>query len=179
MNLNVENYNIIIERASNLAYLYEKKYFGCAQTTVAGLIEAFGIGGPDILRASTCLAAGIARRGKICGALTGGLIMIGFIAGRDDLEMFSQYQRGMDYGERLYRRFLEEFGTDNCSEIQKTKFGRTFDLQRADEREELHKKMVELQDGCQSVTSAGARIAAEIIIEILREGLPFPKMIAK
>ena len=178
MNLKEDSFKSLIDKAAELAYEYEQKYFGCAQTTVAGIVEAFGIGGPNILRASTCLAAGIARRGKVCGALTGGLMMIGFLAGRDDLEMFSQYQRGMDYGDTLYKKFTEEFGTDSCSEIQKMKFGKTFDLQRAEEREELHKIMVEKQDGCQSVTGTGARLAAEVIVEIIRKDLPFPKLMA-
>jgi hypothetical protein len=91
---NSSRWDGIVEKAANLAYDYEVKYFGCSQTTLAGLIEAFGIGGPDLLRASTCLAGGTARRGHVCGALTGGLIMIGYLTGRDDLEMFSQYQRG-------------------------------------------------------------------------------------
>jgi C_GCAxxG_C_C family probable redox protein len=179
MGMELNDWDAVIERAGRLAYEYEAKYFGCAQTTVAGLIEAFGIGGPNMLRASTCLAAGINRRGRICGALTGGLLMIGFLAGRDDLEMFGQYQRGMDYGDILYDRFLDEFGTDSCAEIQKIKFGRTFDLQKAEEREELHKRMAELKEGCQSVTSAGARLAAEVMIEIIHKELPFPKMLVE
>jgi C_GCAxxG_C_C family probable redox protein len=178
MSINEDNFKTLIDRAGQLAYDYEQKYFGCAQTTVAGLVEAFGLGGQDILRASTCLAAGIARRGKVCGALTGGLLIIGYISGRDDLEMFSQYQRGMDYGDLLYKKFLEEFGTDDCSEIQEMKFGRKFDLQNAEERDKLHKIMVERQEGCQTVTSAGARLAAEVIFEIIKNDLPFPKMMA-
>lgn len=169
----------MIKKATELAYDYELKYFGCSQTTVAGLIEAFGIGGPDLLRASTCLAGGVARRGHVCGALTGGLMLIGYLTGRDDLEMFPQYQRAMDYGNMLYRKFQEEFGTVSCSEIQKLKFGRTFDLQDPQEREVLHKRMAEIGDGCQSVTSAGARIAAEIIVEILKQGIPLATMLAQ
>jgi C_GCAxxG_C_C family probable redox protein len=169
----------MIKKATELAYDYELKYFGCSQTTVAGLIEAFGIGGPDLLRASSCLAGGVARRGHVCGALTGGLMLIGYLTGRDDLEMFPQYQRAMDYGNMFYRKFQEEFGTVSCSEIQKLKFGRTFDLQDPQEREELHKRMAEIGDGCQSVTSAGARIAAEIIVEILKQGIPLATMLAQ
>jgi hypothetical protein len=86
--------------------------------------------------------------------------------------MFAQYQRAMNYGSVLYRKFQDEFGTVECSDIQKLKFGRTFDLKNQEEREELHKKMVEIQDGCQSVTSAGARLAAEVICEIFKEQLP-------
>jgi C_GCAxxG_C_C family probable redox protein len=169
----------IVEKAANLAYDYEIKYFGCSQTTLAGLIEAFGIGGPDLLRASTCLAGGIARRGHVCGALTGGLMMIGYLTGRDDLEMFAQYQRGMDFANKLYARFEQAFGTVSCSEIQKIKFGKTFDLQDPEQREDLHKRMAELQDGCQSVTSTGARLAAQMIVEILHHGLPLPGMLAR
>ena len=39
--------------------------------------------------------------------------------------------------------------------------------------------MAEIGDGCQSVTSAGARIAAEVIIEILEQGLRLPSMLAQ
>lgn len=179
MNHKNREYDQLIDKAAQLAYQYELKYFGCSQTTVAGLIEAFGIGGPDLLRASTCLAGGVARRGHICGALTGGLMLIGYLTGRDDLEMFPQYQRAMDYGNMFYQRFQEEFGTVSCSKIQKLKFGRTFDLQDPGEREELHRKMAEIGDGCQSVTSAGARIAAEIMVEILKQGIPLAMMLAQ
>ena len=49
--MNTENhqYERLIDRAAKLAAEYELKYFGCSQTTLAGLIEAFGIGGPDLL----------------------------------------------------------------------------------------------------------------------------------
>jgi len=179
MDLENQQYERLVEKAATLANRYEVTYFGCSQTTLAGLIEAFGIGGPDLLRASTCLAGGIARRGHVCGALTGGLMMIGFLTGRDDLEMFPQYQRAMEYGNRLYRKFRDEYGTVSCSEIQKLQFGRTYDLQDPEEREELHKRMVEIGSGCQSVTSAGARMTAEIMVEICQEGLPLPGMLAR
>ena len=67
----------------------------------------------------------------------------------------------------------------SCSEIQKLQFGRTYNLQYLEEREELHKRMAEIGAGCQSVTSAGARIAAEVIIEVLEQGLPLPSMLAQ
>jgi len=178
MNADDYPYDRLIEKAATLAHTYEVTYFGCSQTTLAGLIEAFGIGGPDLLRASTCLAGGVARRGHVCGALTGGLMMIGFLTGRDDLEMFPQYQRAMEWGNRLYRKFRDEYGTVSCAEVQKLQFGRTYDLQDPEEREALHKRMAEIGSGCQSVTSAGARMAGEVMVEIFKAGLPLPGMLA-
>lgn len=177
MNAKDSPYRDLIEKATQLAHDYEATYFGCSQATMAGLIEAFGIGGTSLLRASTCLAGGIARRGHVCGALTAGLMMIGFLTGRDDLAMVDQYQRAMDYGNLLYDRFEQEFGTVSCPAIQELQFGRRYDLQSTEEREELHARMAETGQGCQSVTSAGARMAAEIIAEIFDSGPPFARMV--
>jgi hypothetical protein len=69
-------------------------------------------------------------------------------------------------------------GTDSCSAIQKMKSGRTFDLQRSEEREELHKIMVEKQEGCQSITSTGAKLTAKVIVDIIRKDLLFAKLMA-
>ena len=170
MNFKSKHYTDIIEKASELAYEYESKYFGCSQATLAGLIDAFGIGGPGLLRASTCFAGGIARMGHVCGALTGGLMMIGFLAGRGEMPMVDQYQRAMEYGYPLYKNFEAEFGTVVCSDIQELKFGRRFDLRSPEEREELHRRMAVTPDGCQAVTSIGARMAGQIIAEILETG---------
>ncbi|MBW2204515.1 MAG: C_GCAxxG_C_C family protein, partial [Deltaproteobacteria bacterium] len=171
MSLENKQYRQLIDKAAQLAYEYESKYFGCSQTALAALMETFGSGGPDLLRASTCLAGGVARRGHVCGSLRGGLMMIGFLTGRDDLAMLPQYQRAMDYGNKLYTKFRDEFGTVSCLEIQKMKFGKSFDLQNPEEREALHKKMAEIGDGCQAVSGAGARLAAEVICKILEQDL--------
>jgi C_GCAxxG_C_C family probable redox protein len=176
MSIEKPQYKELIEKAAQLAYEYETKYFGCSQTALAALMETFGVKGQDLLRASTCLAGGVARRGHVCGALTGGLMMIGLLTGRDDLEMVPQYQRAMDYGNKLYVKFRDEFGTVSCPELQKLKFGRSFDLLDPEEREKLHRKMEGAKDGCHAITSAGARFAAEVICEILEQGLPLARM---
>jgi C_GCAxxG_C_C family probable redox protein len=179
MNVMSDRFEGIIERSSQLACEYEMKYFGCSQTVAAGLMEAFGIVSPDLLRSVTCMAGGIARRGQVCGVLTGGLAVIGYLTGRDDLEMLPQYQRAMDYGNKLYQTFLEKFGTVSCSEIQRLKFGRSFDLLEPKEREALHKKMQETGEGCQSVARDGARMAAEVVVEIIKSGPPSARWLSR
>lgn len=178
MNVEETDYANLIEKAATLSYEYEMKYFGCSQTTLAGLMEAFGIKNREILRASTCLAGGLVRRGHVCGALTGGLMMISLLTGRDDLEMLPQYQRAMDFGNILYKKFESEFGTVSCPEIQKLKFGRSFDLLDPKDREALHERMAELKDGCQSVVGSAARMTAEVMVEIFKQRCPLPMLLA-
>jgi hypothetical protein len=93
--------------------------------------------------------------------------------------MLPQYQRAMDYGNRLYGRFLERFGAVSCSEIRRLKFGRSFDLLNTKEREALHKRMEETGEGCQCVAGDGARMAAEVMVEIIRNGPPLARMLSR
>ncbi len=174
-----ERYHNAIDKAAALAFTYEETYYGCSQTTLAALIEAFGVGNQDLLRASTCLAGGVALHGKVCGVLTAGMMMIGYLVGRDDLQMFQQYQRAIDLGKLLYQRFEEKFGSVECPEIQKLKLGKSFNLLNQNERDELHKLMAERGDGCQAVARDGARIAAELIVDILEQGPPMARMLIK
>ncbi len=94
-----------VEKAAQMASRYEMEFFGCSQTTLAALMEVFGVFEPAVLRAATALSGGVARRGNVCGALSGGLLMIGLLTGRDDLEMAAQYQRGMQFADKLCKKF--------------------------------------------------------------------------
>ena len=172
-------YQQAVEKAAQLAYSYESKYYACSQTVLAALMEAFGMTDLNVLRGATTFAGGVARRGTACGSLAGGLIMIGYLTGRDDLEMIDQYQRGMKYADQLCIKFEENYQTVVCREIQKIKFGKSFDLRKVEEREELHAIMQANPDGCQAVARDAARWTAEIMIKIFREGPPLARMLAR
>ena len=169
MNLVGMTYDQLIEKAEKRGYENELKYFGCSQAVVSALIETFGIGDANLLRASTALAGGIARRGNVCGALVGGILFIGLLVGRDDMEIFEQYDRGQRYGGELYKRFEQTFNTTICSEIQKTKFGKSFDMLTQEGRNEFIESGAHASDGCPVVTGTGARLTAELMVEILKE----------
>jgi C_GCAxxG_C_C family probable redox protein len=179
MNFGDQSYKKIIEKAASLGYENEMNYWGCSQAVVSALIEAFGIGGVELLRASTALAGGIARRGNVCGALVGGLMMVGLLVGRDDLEMMQQYERGQEYADRLYVRFEEKMGTAICEEIQKRKFGKSFGMLSQKGRDEFREVGAHSPEGCPMVTQEGARLAAELIVQILIEGRSLARIVAK
>lgn len=172
MNDQYHHFQDAIEKAAEIALRYEMEFFGCSQTVLAPLMEVFGIYEPSVLRAATALSGGVGRRGNVCGSLSGGLLMIGLLTGRDDLEMKAQYQRGMRFADKLCKKFEEAYGSIVCKEIQKVKFGRSFDLMDEAERKTLHEIMKSNPDGCQAVVRDAARWTAEIVAEILQQGPP-------
>jgi C_GCAxxG_C_C family probable redox protein len=81
----------------------------CAQTAFAGLQEEFDLEGGGILKALTPFP-GIALRGETCGALTGGLMALGLVYGRDDLDDWRGYIASLPPARRFCRRFAEQQG---------------------------------------------------------------------
>ncbi|MBL7212911.1 MAG: C_GCAxxG_C_C family protein [Desulfobacteraceae bacterium] len=177
MNVRNSQFQGAIERAGQIACRYEMEFFGCSQATLPPLMEVFGVVEPALLRAATPLSGGVARRGTACGSLTGCLLMIGLLTGRDDLEMVAQYQRGMQFADKLCKKFEEAYGTIVCKEIQKIKFGRSFNLQDDEERKTLHEIMKTNPDGCQALVRDATRWTAEIVAEILEKGPPLARVI--
>jgi len=162
----------ILKRVAEEACLNEKRYHLCSQGTLAALMRSFGIHNPDLLRASTAFAGGGVRRGHMCGALSGALLFIGLLAGRDDLEMREQAVRGLGYCDKVYRSFEEKFGTVLCRQIQKTLYGREYELTRQEERDEMHALMERMEFACPQVCGEAARMAALTVFEILEAGHP-------
>jgi C_GCAxxG_C_C family probable redox protein len=54
----------------------------CDQTTFLTLRDEFDLEGDEVLKALTPFP-GIALRGETCGAVTGGLMILGLVYGRD------------------------------------------------------------------------------------------------
>ena len=96
-------------------------------------------------------------------------MMVGLLVGRDNLEIDEHYQRGQAYGDKLYRRFEEKLGSAICTEIQKKKFGESFDMLTELGRQRFIASGGHKPEGCPLVTREGARLAAELIVEIFKE----------
>ena len=71
--------------AEELASTYGPEYHGCAQVVVATFMEILGIEDEQVLMAASCFAGG-GKRCLTCGAISGGLIVLGLKYGRRRLE---------------------------------------------------------------------------------------------
>jgi C_GCAxxG_C_C family probable redox protein len=154
----------LLDRVAWAAYYNDRVYEGCTRSVLYALEAHLHLGDGQALRASTALAAGVARMGETCGALTGGIMGIGLVAGSEDLADIQAYRDAMQASYGMYRRFKEELGSTICFDIQKGLLGRSFDFKKDEEAEQWYRSGG--LERCPMVCAIAARIAADIILAI-------------
>lgn len=159
----------IIEQAYKVGFFYEQTRYGCSQCAVAALEEVFGFNFPDLVKASFPLAGGVVNSTEgTCGALVGSLMVIGYLLGRSKEEFLENKfnRKSLEMGDKLYQKFIDEYGSIRCKDIQKNIFGRNFNL-----KDDQDKKAFEIagghQDKCPSVVGKGCAWCAKIILDQL------------
>ena len=161
----------IPEKAYNLAYKYEAELGNCPQCVLSAIKEVFDIGDEATIKAVQALAGGTALSTKgTCGALVGGLMAISSLLGRsyEEFKQGKSKRRVYKYSKKLYDRFIEEYGSPICSDVQKKLFGRSFNLLDPKDYEEFEKAGAHV-DKCPSVSGNVAKWTAEIIINELKK----------
>ncbi len=134
----------------------------CAQTTFFVLQEEFGLDGQDILKALTPFP-GLALRGETCGAVTGSLMAIGLVFGRDRLDDWKSYTKSLRPARHFYKRFVDLQGSTACDEILEVTFGRSFNL--ADRNESAEYMAAGGPQKCGDLVADAVRVAAEVIMD--------------
>ncbi len=132
----------------------------CAQATFAVLQEEFKLDGGPILKALTPFP-GIALRGETCGAVTGALMALGMVYGRDRLDDWKGYIGSLPSARRFCRTFEEQYGGMTCETILQAKLGRKFNL--ADRAEAMDYAMSGGPQACAEVVACAVQIAADQI----------------
>jgi C_GCAxxG_C_C family probable redox protein len=155
----------IVEKASQLAAEYERTCTGCAQSAVAGLLDAFEIDSEDVFKAASGLADGIGLTGDgSCGSLTGCSMVIGLIFGRDRKDHRDMMKPMQSYllCKELHDDVIREYGSCRCHDIQQKIMGRTYNLLDPKELEEAMKEG--MLEHCARVVGRTTKKAAELIL---------------
>ena len=156
----------IAERAGELAAEYERTCTGCAQSVVAGLLDALEIDSPDVFKAASGMADGIGLTGDgSCGSLTGCAMVIGLIFGRDRKDHRDMMKPMQSYllCKELHEEIIREYGSCRCHDIQQKIMGRTYNLLDPKELEEAMKEG--MLEHCAGVVGRTTRRAAELILK--------------
>ncbi|MBA4421758.1 MAG: hypothetical protein C0390_01505 [Syntrophus sp. (in: bacteria)] len=128
--------------------------------------EKLNVGSAEVFKAGSALAGGVARRGETCGALTGAIMAVCSVVGRERLEDREQYGKAMEEAGRVYDLFAKEVGHTLCEDIHKNRFGKVYHLIIPEERTAFHEAGGHSKTGCPQVCGIAARIAAEVLLDI-------------
>ncbi len=161
----------LLEKAYKLAEKNEKTCTGCAQSTVAAILDVLEIKSDDTFRAASGLADGIGLTGDgSCGALVGGAMCIGLVSGRERKDFQDPMAAMNSYllSKKLHDDFIQRYGACRCHDIQKKLMGRTFNLY--DEKEMKEAFESGMMDHCSKVVGNSARETVRIIQEEIEKG---------
>jgi C_GCAxxG_C_C family probable redox protein len=157
----------ILDRVQLRAEEFNYTIKNCAQSTALALMEEFGLGNMEIIKALTPFP-GIGGTGRICGGITGSLIAFGlFFGGKSPLDSEATNATIL-ISQNFIARFEERIGYVHCSDIlEKVVLGHKINPGES----ELAMKTFAEEKGfekCGLPPGTGARIAAEIIIDNMK-----------
>jgi len=131
-------------------------------------MEEFGLGTMEIIQALSPFP-GFGSTGRICGAVSGGLITLGLYFGSPDMTDYDKISTTMDAARKFLPRFEEVLGSLQCSEIQEdVVFGRFMDTRASQENRQA---FIDAKgyEKCTLPAGIGARLAAETMIESMEQ----------
>jgi C_GCAxxG_C_C family probable redox protein len=88
--------------------------YNCAQSVLYAYGPDLGLDGETALRVATGLGAGMGRRGEVCGALTGGILVLGLKYGRGGQQDRSATEETYQKTLELMARFEKRHGSCFC-----------------------------------------------------------------
>ena len=91
--------------------------YNCAESVLLGLIEYYNLDCECAPRIASGFGGGVGQCGDLCGAVSGAVMAIGLIFGRDDLSNPDQKTICYNKVEQLIELFEAEFGTLECSAL--------------------------------------------------------------
>jgi C_GCAxxG_C_C family probable redox protein len=151
-----------------IAETAEKRFvddgFSCAQAVFSAFAEAEGMDLETALRVSSSFGAGMARIGDTCGALTGGMMVLGMKYGR----VVGTDTEAKEKNYRLVHEFVDEFNRrfehSMCRDLLGFEPGSPEASQRFQNEPELEKRC-----------AGFVREAAEILEEIIEKNAAAPR----
>ena len=109
----------ILDRVQLRAEEYNFITKNCAQGTALALMEEFGLGNMEIIKALTPFP-GIGGTGEICGGITGSLITFGLYFGSDDRLDYNAMNNTIMISQKFMANFEGKIGHMYCADIIET-----------------------------------------------------------
>lgn len=88
----------------------------CSQSVLAAFSEECGISEEQAFRLGSCFGSGM-RKGEVCGACTGALMVLGFLYGETHLGNKEERELSNRINDLMMSRFKEENGSYICNDL--------------------------------------------------------------
>jgi C_GCAxxG_C_C family probable redox protein len=158
----------ILDRVQQRAEEYNLLARNCAMSTALALLEEFGLGNMQIIKALSPFP-GFGATGWMCGGVTGALIALGLYFGGEDITDYEAAGAAIAAARKFMPRFEEQAGSPLCPQIhEELVFGRYMDPAAGPENMEAFVREKGFEK-CGLLPGIGARLAAEIIIESMEQ----------
>lgn len=95
---------------------YMRKGFNCCQSVVMAFSDEIGLEEQRVLDLAGGFGSG-AGNGELCGAITGGIMVLGLLTPVDQAEPVASKRRTAGLARELQERFAERFGQVRCREL--------------------------------------------------------------
>ena len=149
------------------AEAYEKQHFDCVQSVFTAIKQTLPETERDLYSFSNTFTGVVGLKSNSCGALIGGVMALSYYLSRkyncSELNEDIRIQVHK-LASRLSDKFLEEFGSSLCDEIQINRMGKSYCLSDKEELIEFL-QVANHSDKCPLVCG----LAAAFVIEILGE----------
>ena len=158
----------ILDRVQLRAEEYNFMLKNCAQGTALALMEEFGLGNMEIVKALTPFP-GIGGTGEICGGITGSLIAFGLFFGSDDRLDYEAVSKTIATAQKFMAFFEGKIGHLYCADIiEDVILGHR--LNPGDSEEAMFTFASEKGfEKCGLPPGIGVRLAAEFIIDSMQQ----------
>jgi C_GCAxxG_C_C family probable redox protein len=157
----------ILDRVQRRAEEYNFVTKNCAQGTALALMEEFGLGSMEVIKALTPFP-GVGGTGEICGGITGSLIAFGLYFGGDDRLDFMAMNETIMTSQKFMALFEGEIGDIYCADIIETVIlGHRLNPGESEEAMMTFTSEKGFEK-CGLPPGIGARLAAEFIIDSMK-----------
>ncbi len=99
-----------------LKYFNEK--FHCSQSVLAAFADECGLSEEQALKMGACFGGGM-RKGEVCGACTGALMVLGSLYGQYDRTDMESRMKANEVNDKMMNRFADRCGSYLCKDLLK------------------------------------------------------------
>ena len=140
--------------------------FHCANCSLCPWADALGYDEEELLRMSSAFGGGMFH-GETCGAVTGAILAISALNGREFDAIGEMAARNKTFAlcYRFIDRFKAEYGSIQCAGIQEKLYGRKYDMTNLADFQAFLADGGHDPQGCPTVVGTAAKLAAEVLEE--------------